>query len=98
LAKTPSEDEQQPTVDDLRRAIREITVGQFLLSTGSTLTSLAFGKLETRELEQAKVAIDAIQALMPVLETQVEPELLRDFDSALANLKIAYADAVARPE
>jgi hypothetical protein len=93
-----ADEERQPTVEDLRQAIREITVGQFLLSTGSTLASLAFGKLEAKELEQAKVAIEAIQALMPVLETQVEPDLLRDFGSALANLKIAYADAVARPE
>jgi hypothetical protein len=44
---------------------------------------------------QAKTAIDAIGALLPVLEGQVEAVLLRDFQQALANLRIAYADAAS---
>ena len=33
---------------------------------------------------------------MPVLEGRIEPELKRDFDQALANLQVAYADASAK--
>ena len=76
-------------------AIREIKVGQFLLTNVSTLTSLAYGKLEEGEFEQAKVAIEAIRALLPVLEGQVDADLLRDFGQALANLQVAYADAAS---
>jgi hypothetical protein len=90
--------EEEATAEELREAIRQISVGQFLLSTASTLASLAYGKIEGRELPQAKAAIDAIQALLPVLEGQVEAGLRRDFDTALANLKVAYADAVARAQ
>jgi hypothetical protein len=90
--------EQEPNLDDLRDAIRKISVGQFLLSTASTLASLAYGKLESDELDEARAAIEAIQALLPVLEGQVEADLRRDFESALANLKIAYADAVTRAQ
>jgi hypothetical protein len=88
----------EPTVDDLIQAIREIRVGQFLLSTVSTLASLAYGKLESGDLGQAKAAIDAIQALLPVMADQVDEPILRDFEAALTNLKVAYADAVSRAE
>ena len=88
----------ESTIDELMAAMRQIEVGQFLLSTVSTMASLAYGKLESGETGQAKIAIDAIQALLPVLDGQVEAGLLRDFQSALANLKVAYADAVGPAE
>jgi hypothetical protein len=91
-------EEQQPTIDDLMEAIRQIKVGQFLVSTVSTLASLAYGKLESAELGEAKPAIDAIEALLPVMAGQVDEVMRRDFDAALANLKVAYADAVARAQ
>ena len=87
---------RQPTIEDLAEALRQIEVGQFLLSTVSTLASLAFGKIEQGELSQAKAAIDAIGALLPVVEAQVEDDLVRDFERALANLRVAYADAAAK--
>ena len=82
-------------MDELMQAIREIEVGQFLLTTVSTLASLAYGKLEQNELAQAKAAIEAIRTLLPVLEGQVDAGLLRDFGQALANLQVAYADAAS---
>ena len=85
----------EPSLDDLAAMLRQLEVGQFLLSTVSTLASLAFGKLEQRELAQAKAAIDAIGALLPVLEGQIEEGLVRDFERALANLRVAYADAAS---
>jgi hypothetical protein len=88
----------EPTIDELMEAMRQIEVGQFLLSTVSTMASLAYGKLESGNTGQAKIAIDAIQALLPVLEGEVEEAMLRDFQSALANLKVAYADAVGSAE
>lgn len=79
-------------------AIRQIKVGQFLVSTASTLASLAYAKIESGDLDQAKSAIDAIQGLVPAMAGQVEDGMRRDLESALANLKVAYADAVARAE
>jgi hypothetical protein len=91
------EERHEPTLEDLAAALRQIEVGQFLLSTVSTLASLAFGKLEEGELSQAKAAIDAIGALLPVLQSEVEDALYRDFERALANLRVAYADAASGP-
>jgi hypothetical protein len=97
VSELADEEERRPTIEDLAEALRQIEVGQFLLSTVSTLASLAFGKIEQGELSQAKAAIDAIGALLPVLEAQVEGDLVHDFERALANLRVAYADAAAKP-
>jgi hypothetical protein len=90
------EERHEPTLEDLAAALQQLQVGQFLLSTVSTLASLAFGKLEQGELSQAKAAIDAIGALLPVLQREVEDPLYGDFERALANLQVAYADAAAK--
>ena len=87
-----------PSMDDLMDALRQIKVGELLLSTVSTLASVAYGRLESRDLAEAKAAIDAIRALLPVLEGQVEDGMRRDFEQALTNLQLAYADAVASAE
>jgi hypothetical protein len=87
-----------PSLDDVVSQIQAIPVGSFLLSTVSTLASLAYGKLEKKELEEARGAIDAMGALMPVLEGRIEPGLKRDFEQALTNLRLAYADVSAKAE
>jgi hypothetical protein len=86
----------QPSLDEVVQQIHAIPIGPFLLSTVSTLASMAYGKLASGQLDEARGAIDAIRALMPVLEGRIEPELKRDFDQALANLQVAYADASAK--
>ena len=45
-------------------------------------------------LEQAKLAIEALRALVPVLRDSLPSELTRDFESVTANLQLAYAKAV----
>jgi hypothetical protein len=92
LGDEQHEQAAEPSVEDLIEQIRGIDVGQFLLSTVSTLASLTYGKLDGGDLAQAQVGIDALRALLPVLEGQIEPETLRDLQSAVANLQVAYAD------
>jgi hypothetical protein len=87
---------QQPSLDDIVAQIDAIPIGPFLLSFVGTLLSRAYGKLGAGDLDEARGAIDAIQALMPVLEGRIEPELKRDFDQALANLQLAYASAASK--
>ena len=95
MSALADEERVEPTLEDLAAALQQIEVGQFLLSTASTLASLAFGRIEQGELSQAKVAIDAIGALLPVLKGEVEDALYQDFERALANLRVAYADAAS---
>ena len=90
-----SDEDREPTVEDLLEQIRGIKLGQFLLSTGATLASLAYGKLDAGELPEARLAIDAMSALVPLLQEQIDDEARRGLEGALANLKLAYASAVA---
>ena len=96
MSRLAEGEQREPTIEDLAEALRQIEVGQFLLSTVSTLASLAYGKLEQGELAQAKAAVDAIAALLPVLQGQVDDALHRDFERALANIRVAYADAASK--
>ena len=82
--------------EELLEAIRRMKVSDLLLSTISTTAQLGYAKLEaeSRDLEQARLAIESIKALLPVLEGEVEKEALADFGRLLADLQLAYAKAV----
>jgi hypothetical protein len=49
---------------------------------------------ELRDLTEARVAIDAIRALVPVLDGVAPPEVTRDLQQLVTNLQLAYAGAV----
>jgi hypothetical protein len=90
----------QPSEEELRAALEEqlrrITVTDVLLQTTVTLVNLASRRLglgggehaeEEKDLDQARLAIDAIRALVPLLpEKETQP--VKD---ALAQLQMAYA-------
>jgi hypothetical protein len=80
--------------EKLIEQIRSLGIGQLLLSTASMIVSLSFGKLGAGELDEARLGIDALRALMPVLQGQIEEEMRKDLEQAVANLQIAYANAV----
>jgi predicted nucleic acid-binding protein len=94
--------EQQPPSDDeliqrLEEELKKLKVSDLLVQTLYTLSSLGYRKLseEDRDLDQAKLAIEALRALLPVLEGAVGEDVLRDFKQVTANLQLAYADAAA---
>jgi hypothetical protein len=84
--------ENDSSDDDLVEQIRAIKLSDFLLSTAMTLASLAYGKLGAGELAEARLAIDALAALAPLVERDAK----RDLVQTLSNLRLAYADAVAK--
>jgi hypothetical protein len=88
-------EDAEPTPDELAEQVRQLDVGTFLLSFSATLTSLAYAKLEAERLDDMRLAVDALGALVPLLEAQVEEGAVRDLSRALANLQLAYASAVA---
>ena len=88
--------EDEITEQELLDALRQLQVSDLLVQTLSTVSSLAYHRLaeEHRDLEQARLAIEALRALVPVLAGAVPPELTRDFEQVTANLQLAYAAAV----
>ena len=95
-----AEDERGvPSEEDLARALEQLGVGDVLLQSLTLSVSLAYARLaaEERELSQAKLAIEAVRALEPVLrENGIEDAVVRDLEAARANLQLAYASAVAQ--
>ena len=74
------EDEQQ-LIAELQAELSKLTVSDLLLQTLHSISLLGYHRLtgEGRDLEQARLAIEA----------------LRDFNQVLANLQLAYASAAA---
>ena len=77
--------------DELAAQIAQLKVEDILVGTASTLASVAFAKLEAKDREQAKRAIDALATILTLLE---DAGLKRDLGAALANLQVAYAAEV----
>jgi hypothetical protein len=88
------EDEQR-LIEELRAELAKLTVSDLLLQTLHSISLLGYHRLsgESRDLAQARLAIEALRALVPVLEGTAPEEALRDFNQVLANLQLAYASA-----
>lgn len=89
--------EQLPTEAELREALDKVGIADILLQTLTAVASLGFRRVsaEARDLGQARLAIEALRALEPVLrEGGVEEAIVRDLEQARMNLQLAYAKAV----
>ncbi len=89
-----------PTEEELREALDRVGVADVLLQALSATASLGFRRVsvEARDLGQARLAIEALRALEPVLrDGGVDDAVVRDLEQARANLQLAYAAAVAEP-
>ena len=94
-------DESIPTEEELREALDRVTVADILVQTLTATTSLGFRRVspEARDLAQARLAIEALRALEPVLrEGGVDEAIVRDLEQARANLQLAYAKAVTEDQ
>ena len=88
LARQLAEELRRPRIEDV------------LIQTLITVSSIGYRRLgltedtkDDRDLQQAKLAIDTMVALTPVLENVVPEELVRDFNQSVASLQLAYAQA-----
>jgi hypothetical protein len=91
---------QQPSEEELRAAyeaeIKKIRVEHILLehvvslvNIGMRRTGLAPGTEDERDPAQVRLAIEAIRAVMPLLE-QVAPQQVGPIRDALSQLQLAY--------
>lgn len=86
-----------PTEEELQEALDRVGVADVLLQALTATASLGFRRVsaDARDLQQARLAIEALRALEPVLrEGGVDESLVRDLEQARMNLQLAYAKAV----
>ena len=93
-----ADEPQLPTEEELREALDKVGVADILLNALSAVASIGFHRVssESRDLEQARLAIESLRALEPVLRVaEVDDAIVRDLEQARTNLQLAYAKAVA---
>ena len=85
----------------LEEELRRITVRDVLLQTivslvnlGGQRLGLAPGAEDMRDLDQARLAIEGVRALLPLVEEQ-DAEQVRPIRDALSQLQLAYAQLAA---
>jgi len=92
--------EQEPAREDRpdpEQLLRQLKVSDLLVGTLASLVQLGYAKLGEGDAGEARIAIEALRALLPVLEETASADALRDLRQATANLQLAYADQVAKP-
>ena len=99
----PTPEEQERLAEEIAEQLAKLRVEDAIVSTLMTVSTIGFRHLAAspeqspeRDLEQARLAIEAMRALTPLLEARIPVELLRDLNQAIANLQLAYAQAVAK--
>ena len=96
-----NEEQQQPSEEELRQQLEEqlkqLRVEDVLLQTVVTIVNLTGRKLtveDEKDVEQAKIGIEAVRALLPLCpEEQVAP--VRD---ALSQLQMLFARESQQPQ
>ena len=91
----PAGGSDEELLQQVEEELKKLKVADLLVQMLYTISSLGYRKLsaEDRDLDQAKLAIDSLRALLPVLEGTVAEDVLRDFRQVTSNLQLAYADA-----
>jgi hypothetical protein len=99
-----SEDETRAAEEAAAEYMRRLRVADVVLSTAQTLielgyrrTGLVAGAEDERDLAQTELAVEAVRALVPVLEGLLDREAVASFRNALSQLQLAYARAAEAP-
>jgi hypothetical protein len=67
---------------------------EVVLSSAQLLITLGADAIAARErLDEAQLAIDAVEALLPVVERLVTADQLRQYKRAVAELQLAFVEA-----
>ena len=81
----------------LAAEVQRLPIRDLLVQTIGTISSLAWGRFSGpgRDLEQARLAIDALRALVPVVAPTVSQQAGRDLSAVVSSLQLAYVRALA---
>ena len=77
---------------ELEAELAHFDVAGMLVHAASTTATVAYRYLEPgeRDLEQVRLALDALTALLPLLAGRIDAEVEADFRSALGALRSGY--------
>ena len=98
--ETQAQVSEEELLEQLETDLKKLKVSDILVQTVFTVSSLGYRRLgeDDRNLEQARLAIESLRALLPVLKGAVPDQVTRDFEQLVANMQLAYAKAVAESD
>jgi hypothetical protein len=92
--------EQEELARELAEELKKLRVEDVLVNALVHVSTIGYRNLglteearEERDLEQTRLAIETMQALVPVLEGFLPEDLVSGFEEQIANLQLAYAKA-----
>jgi hypothetical protein len=95
-------DEQKQTsepgsAEQAAEQLKSIRVADLLVQAASGLISLGSVRLagDQRDLAQARLAIDSLRALEPVVRGQLSAELADELLNAVSGMQLAFAEAAS---
>jgi hypothetical protein len=86
--------------EQLEDELKKLKVSDVLVQTVFTVSSLGYRRLsdEDRDLDQARLAIESLKAILPMLKGTIPDQVSRDFEQMVANMQLAYAKAAAEDD
>jgi hypothetical protein len=92
--------EQDQLARELAEELRKLRVEDVLVNTLVHVSTIGYRRLgltedsvDERDLDQSRLAIETMQALVPVLEGFLPEDVVSGFQEQVANLQLAYAKA-----
>jgi hypothetical protein len=93
-------EEQERLARELAEELRRLRVEDVLVNALVQVSAIGYRRLGLtedssgdRDLAQTSLAIETMQALVPVLEGFLDEEVVDGFEGQVANLQLAYAKA-----
>jgi hypothetical protein len=83
--------------EDIAEQLRQFKAADIVVQAVTGLVTLGFLRLAGDQLDlvQARLAIDSLRALEPIVREQVSAELGDELERAIVSLQLAYAEAVS---
>ena len=96
MAEAEKQAPKDVSADEAAEQLRAIKVADLVVQAASGLVSLGFVRLagEQRDFAQARLAIDSLRALEPIVREQISAELAEELQRAVTSLQLAFAEAV----
>ena len=92
--------DEQEIAEVLAEELAKLRVENILVGALIQVSTVGYRKLGLTEetesehdLEQTRIAIETMKALVPILQQVIPEDLLRDFEQSVAGLQLAYAKA-----
>lgn len=105
MSEHDDELEQEQLARELAEELRKLRVEDVLVNTLVHVSTIGYRRLgltedsvDERDLDQSRLAIETMQALVPVLEGFLPEDVVGGFQEQVANLQLAYAKAAREPD